>query len=74
MSDKPRRYYQWKGVSFPTPRPCPDCGRPAVKGKGEGGRPIDPDRYGHRYGYFCALRCATNFANAMLDKKYIPKT
>ena len=57
------RLYQMQRITFPTPRKCPYCGTPAVKGKGEGGRDIDPDRYGHRYGYFCTLRCGPNYAN-----------
>ena len=71
------KVYQLTWVAFRQPRPCPECGTPAIKGKGEYGRPLEalglnPEHYGHRYGNFCTMRCATNFANKILMRSYRP--
>lgn len=50
-----------------TPLPCPNCGEKPKKGVGAlGGRNIDQNAFGHRYGRFCSLRCGASFANKFL--------
>lgn len=66
------KLYKFLGVSFDTPRSCPECGTPALKGKGEYGTDIESNKYGHRYGHFCSLRCGVNFANHMMNRQYRP--
>lgn len=66
------RLYEWCYAEFETPRLCPECGAKAVRGKGEFGTDIDPNKYGHRYGHFCTLRCGVNFANRLLNRQYRP--
>jgi len=63
--------YKWNFLHEPwemdNPRPCPNCGNKPKLG-GPRFYNVNPNKYGHRYGRFCSLRCGASFANKYLVK------
>jgi len=58
--------FLYKPWEMDKPLPCPNCAKqPRLGGFYHS---VNPNKYGHRYGRFCSLRCGVSFANKYLVK------